>query len=130
MDEIKTNFAFICDYASFSEGAKLNILGIFSNINTVKIPITQPQLYFVANLSFKQIGLYKVAVRLQSPSREDIIKPLEFDASIKSSLTNEFGILAQINAVSFSTEGKYVFRVFVDDKLVREVPLTVNKIST
>jgi len=62
MENVKLNFAHICDYASFSEGGKLNISGIFKNVNSAEFPITLSQMFIVVNILVDTAGTYEETI--------------------------------------------------------------------
>jgi len=41
---------------------------------------------------------------------------------------SELGFLGQISNVKFDKEGIYKFKIYVNDNLIKEIPLAVNKI--
>lgn len=128
----KLNFSFICDYASFSENGKLNLLGIFKSITGTTLPITHPQLFIVTNILVEEIGSYKEVVKLvRVDDGQDVIKPMEFDFSANKLDDQgiEFGVIGQINNIVFEKSGKYVFKIFLNQDLMGEIPLEVNIIK-
>lgn len=128
MENVKLNFVHICDYASFSEGRKLNILGIFKNINAVKFPVIHPQMFIVVNITVNTAGAYKEVIKfIREEDDVEIIKPLEFNITANKG-NSEFGVFGQINSVKFDKDGIYKFKVYVNDNLIQEIPLIVNKI--
>lgn len=125
---VKLNFAHICDYASFGEGGKLNILGIFKNINAVKFPVIHPQMFIIVNISVNTAGTYKEIIKLvKEEDGSEIIKPFEFNLTTNEA-NSELGIFGQINNVKFEIEGKYKFKIYVNNNLIKEIPLIINKI--
>lgn len=128
MENVKLNFAHICDYASFSKGGKLNISGIFKNINTVEFPFTLFQMFIVVNILVNTAGIYEGIIKLtREEDRVEDMKPLKFNL-VANKDNSELGFLGQINNVKFDKEGIYKFKIYVNDSLIREIPLIVNKI--
>jgi hypothetical protein len=129
MENVKLNFAHICDYASFGEGGKLNILGIFKNINAAKFPVIHPQMFIVANILVDTAGTYKEIIKLvREEDGIEIITPFEFNITANKA-NAELGVFGQINAVKFDKEGIYKFKIYVNDNLIKEISLIVNKIN-
>ncbi len=129
MEKVKLNFAHICDYASFGEGGKLNIVGIFKSINAVKFPVIHPQMFIVVNITVSTAGTYKEVIKLIKEDNEiEIMKPLEFNVTANKG-NSELGVFGQISGVKFDEEGMYKFKVYVNDSLIKEIPLMVNKIN-
>lgn len=127
---MKLNFGFICDYASFGEAGKLNILGIFKNINGSSLPLVHPQLYVVVNVMIDKPGNHKEVIKLVAKEDgREIISPLEFNLSAPADATGkkiELGVMGQINNIKFEKAGEYIFKVLVNNEIVGEIPLTVH----
>ena len=131
--DFKLNFLHVCDYASFSEGGKLNILGIFENINASKIPYTHPQMFVVLNILIKKKGNYKkIIIRFIQNANEAEIAGVEIPMNIKmSSAKKEFkiGSVGQLNSVKFEEYGKYKIQIFIDEYLIGEKEIIISKIK-
>ncbi len=128
----KLNYGLVCDYASFSEGGKLNILGIFKNINAVSIPFTHPQLFIVVNISVEKEGKYKEMIKLvRKKDNVEIMKPLEFDLFPKSISEKkiELGVVGQMTNIKFEKSGEYVFKIFLNNDFLGEVPFYITEIK-
>lgn len=129
MENIKLNFALVCDYAFFSDKSKLNIIGIFQSIIQSQFPHTHQQMFVVTNVSFKEDRTYVQKIRLiKSDTNTDIMTPLEFKADVKkppNKTKAELGIVAQLNAVKFPQAGEYKFLIEIDGKVVEELILNV-----
>lgn len=127
---MKLNFGFVCDYASFGVGGKLNILGIFKNINGLSLPIIHHQLFIVANILIDREGTYKEVIKLvRKEDDQEIITPLEFNLSASEQPEGkkiELGVVGQINNIKFEKSGEYEFRIFVNDELIDSIPLNVS----
>ena len=129
MENVKLNFAHICDYASISEGGKLNVSGIFKSINVVKFPAIHLQMFIVVNIIVDTAGTYKETIKfIKESDGIEIIKPLEFNL-VTNKGNSELGVFGQISNVKFNEEGIYKFKIYVNDNLIKEIPLVVNKIN-
>lgn len=129
MEDVKQNFLHICDYVSFSEG-KLNILGIFKNINTDSIPVVHPQMFIVANVKINKSGKYKQSIKIVNDEKEAEIFRQDFDLNIeipKGKKQAEVGTVAQLNNINFANYGKYKVQVIVDEKLIDESEIEISK---
>ena len=127
MENIRLNFAFLCDSAFLSEGDKLNIVGIFKNINGILLPIQHPQMFIVTNISIKKEGNYKEQIKIvYSVDKKEIITPLEFNFSAKGIGEKEFGVLTRLNNIKFDRAGLYKIQIFINDTMLKELPLTIN----
>ncbi len=129
-ENIKLNFLHLCDYASFGEGGKLNILGIFKNINIPKFPATHPQLFIVANVIITKPGNYKEIIKIIDDENNNIITPLEFNLTFplgRKEKQAELGVVAQVNNLRLSKEGNYRIQIYINEQLIGEAILTVSK---
>lgn len=118
MMKLRTNFAITCDYAFFSEHSKLNIIGIFKDLNLVDAPTEEkpyihPMLYFVANFTSNDIGNYEITVDLVGPKENSrLTKPITLE--IKATKENEeLGIFIQLLQVKFTERGTH--KIIVKD---------------
>ena len=128
MENVKLNFAHICDYASFGDGGKLNVLGIFKSIFSNKLPIIHPQMFVVTNIIVDTAGIYRERIELiREEDSKPIISPLEFNLSAGQS-GMELGALGQITQARFDKAGKYKFKITVNDLLIKEIFLSVSQI--
>src|SRR3989338_4809853 len=126
-DDIVINFFHICDYASFAERGKLNILGIFENINPKTIPYTHPQMYVVCSIFLKKSGNFKETIKIIDENNTEISK-LEFPVEIKipdDKKKATLGVFTQFNNVKFEKFGNYKVQVLLGSDIVAEQDLRV-----
>jgi len=126
--EIKLNFLHICDYASFDQMGKLNILGLFETINSIQFPYQHPQFFVVANLSISNSREYECVIRIIDLDKIEINKfvlpKVKINLNKNQSNTN-LGIVGQFNGVKFEKPGKYTIEVMVDGNVVDSKEITV-----
>ena len=126
----KLNFSHVCDYAFNGEGGKLCIIGIFKNITVQNSEQPHPQMFIVTNMTVETGRDYKQVIKLVKDDKqnEDVITPisLSFGIGKESGQSNvEFGFIGQINNAKFKESGRYLFKVYIDDVLLFETPITV-----
>jgi len=130
---IKLNFLHICDYASFGERGKLNILGIFKNINILKIPTVYPQLFIVTSIIVANSGSFKEVIKIVDDENIDILNPpLQFNLNsppTRKEKQAKIGVVAQVNNLRLSKKGKYKVQIYVNNKLIGETTLMVSKLK-
>lgn len=123
---IKQNFAFLCDLAFFGEGGKLNIIGIFKNINGRRLPLQHPQMFVVSSISIKGSGNYEEIIKIiRIRDNVEIIDPLKFNFAIKGEDEAEFGVLGKLTNIKFDEEGLYEVQIFINSELIKKLPLTI-----
>lgn len=123
----KINFSHLCDYAFLSDSGKVNILGIFKNINSTTFPYRHPQMYVVVNATFEDAGNYSEKIQLVDVDN-NVISNLDYTFSVPSKV--ESGVIGQFIGTEFKVPGTYKLQVLIDGRVEIEVPLTVTKIST
>jgi hypothetical protein len=131
-ENIKLNFAILCDYAFFSEGGKLNIIGIFKNISPVSFPYSHPQMFVTTNILVKTDGEHNEIIKLVRDGDEvDIMEPLNIKLNVLRDRKDsaELGFLGQLNGIKFEKEGKYIFKIYMDGVIIGEIPLEVSALK-
>ncbi|MBI2010753.1 MAG: hypothetical protein HYS89_00740 [Candidatus Colwellbacteria bacterium] len=125
----KINYAFLCDYAFISGGDKLNIIGIFKNINTQNLPAQHPLMFVVTSIAVATKGNFKVNIKfVRRLDNVEIIPPLDFDISMVSdegSREGELGVIGQIANLKFEEAGMYDVLVLVNGENIGSLPLQV-----
>lgn len=123
---IKFNFAFLCDSAFFSEGGKLNIIGIFKNIHGRKLPLQHPQMFIVSNVSIKGSGNYEKEIKLiRKRDGVEIITPLKFNLVVREDKEAEFGVLGQLANIKFEEAGLYEVQILINSEIIKKLPLSI-----
>lgn len=128
--------AVLADYANLSREGKLNVMGIFSNINPSKIPFNLPMAYIVTSFeaSLAEVNTNKT-VRLALIDVEggelfgveqELIVPQPPLPGVRPNMT---GIMA-VNNLRFEKSGDYQLSVLINGEEKRSVPLRVNEPTT
>lgn len=126
MENIKSNFAFLCDMAFFSEGGKLNIIGVFKNIFGHKLPIVHPQMYIVSSVSIKGDGNYEEIIKIfRLKDNAEVVSPLKFNLAVKGGQEAEFGIIGQLANIKFEEAGQYEVQIFINEEMIKKVPFSI-----
>lgn len=130
MKNIKLNFGFVCDYAFFSEGQKLNIIGTFKNISVSSVPAKHSQMFIVTNASVDESGDYEQVLKLVREEDGVELNNIKINLTVNKvgDEPAELGFLGQLNDLVFEKEGKYSFKLFINGDLIGEVPLQITKI--
>jgi hypothetical protein len=128
---VDVKLALLADYANITREGKLNVMGIFADINAPILPWIHPQLQIVLQLE---------ASAAEWDTEKNIeIKLLDKDAKqiicISGNLKIPRGqpgrrvnINSQMvfNNLKFETTGDYVFAVLIGGETKQEIPLKVN----
>lgn len=127
-ENIKLNFLHVCDYASFGENGKINILGIFENIRAKNFPYVHPQLFVVVNISIYKNGEYQNIIQLVNEENVELGKII-FPIKVNSkNFPAGVGIMGQLNSIKFEKPGRYYIKVFLDDNEISKKELNVMQI--
>jgi hypothetical protein len=135
-EALEVTVAVLADYANVSQDGKLNIMGIFQEINAPDLPFALPQMYLVLSFSagpaeFGSLRNIRIPL-LHSDGREI----LAMEAQMQVPWANRPGSRAYINeaiglaGVTFEQPGDYAFSVLIGDDEKATVPLHVNEPST
>jgi hypothetical protein len=133
---VEVTVAVLADYANVSKDGKLNIMGIFQEINAPELPFQLPQMYLVLSFTagpaeFGSVRNLRV-VLLQSDGQE--VFGLGAQMQVPTNAARP-GRRAYINetiglaGVPFQRAGDYAFSILVGDDEKATVPLYVNDIS-
>jgi hypothetical protein len=128
--------AVLADYANLSQDGKLNILGIFQEINPPVLPFTHPQMYLVLSLTagpaeFNTTRNFRIPL-LHSDGQEI----LAMEAQMRVPSARRPGSRAYINetiglaGLTFPQAGDYSFHILIGDDEKAVVPLHVNEPRT
>lgn len=132
---MEVKLAVLADYANVSQDGKLNIMGIFQEINAPSLPFPLPQMYLV--LTFEagpaEFGSEKQlrVVLVDSDGNER----MSLEGQVKVPRPLRRGAPAYINeaiglaGVPFDKAGDYHFAVLVGGETKETVPLHVNDLS-
>lgn len=135
MDTMEVNLAVLADYANVSQDGKLNIMGIFQEVNAPSLPFPLPQMYLVMSLSagpaeFNSQRQIRV-VLLRADGQE--ILGLEGHVQVPEPV--RAGSRAYINetiglaGVQFDQAGDYGFSILIGGDEKATVPLHVNDLN-
>jgi hypothetical protein len=118
------------DYANVDRGGKLNVLGIFTEIHALSLPVTIMQLFVVVQLEFdyNESERHRImSVRLWSPDGAELaILSNEFDVpKIPFSQTGQVNILMGIQRIPFQEIGPYEFKLFMEENHIETIKVEV-----
>ena len=128
---MEIRIAALADYASISEGSKLNILGIFTQIFSEKEPIINPQMQLVVQFEFEPSEASKkdFKVVLQDDDAREIFS-LSGEMEVPRARGPEPAIVNQVlkfNNVTFPKFGGYEFQVLIGGEVKAKLPVKVLK---
>lgn len=128
---MNVRIAVLADFASMSVGNKLNILGIFSNINADDVPYAHPNMKLITTLEFEstEAGTKDFAIELVNEDGREIFAingqlQIEGNPSGESLVVNN---ILDLNNVTFPEFGYYEFVVLLDSEPACKIPVTITR---
>jgi hypothetical protein len=130
---VEVTVAVLADYANVSQDGKLNIMGIFQEINPPVLPFALPQMYLVLSFSAgpAEVGSVRnIRIPLLHTDGEEIFS---LQTHMQVPKAKRPGSRAYINeaiglaGLKFAQAGDYAFHVLIGDDEKASVPLHVNE---
>lgn len=124
----------LADYANTTADNKLNVMGIFTTINSVRFPTIHPQMYLIAQLvaTPHEYGRrFHCEIKLINEDASVQIVPVTFDGQVP---TEESGRRIKLNVVlalaniMFNSPGIHEFSLLINDDLKGTVPVELVQI--
>lgn len=113
--EIKPNFIIICEKAFLTAGTNnLNLIGIFTQINTDVFPAKYPHFALVTNFDIETVGDHVLEAKIVDPNGTPVAQaqmPIKITAS-------PFQIITNFENLSFPAPGLYSLELSVDGNSV------------
>jgi hypothetical protein len=128
--------AVLADFASLSDDGKLNIMGIFHEINAPSLPFPLPQIYLVFSLEaepaeYGEERMIRIVLRHDGAADNEI---LDFQGSVRIPqperpgrvITNQ---LIGLSGVNLERVGNYTFSINVGEEEVATVRMRVKVVE-
>jgi len=134
---MKLVLAVLADFASVTQDGKLNILGIFHELNPPVLPFPFPQMFLVASFEAEPAEYGKrhsmrVVLRDKNDDNAEMLS-LEGEVQTpKPARPEAVGYVNQaigLSGVTFEHAGDYVFSILVNGEEKATVPLRVNEVG-
>lgn len=135
MDNIKLNFAHLCDMAFLSQEGKVNIIGIFKTIFSHNLPTVHPKFSVVVSflVSNGSQGNHGVKIRMvKSGESKSIMPDLSFNFEINDSMISkdgEMNFIADAAGVNFESYGDYEILIILDGNEIKKIPFSVTQVN-
>lgn len=132
---LEVNLAVLADYANVSQDGKLNIMGIFQEVNPPMMPFVLPQLFLVVSFEadaaeFETLKSIKIAM-LDDDGNEML--GLEGQAQVprppRPGSQAYINQVLGLNGIRFERPGDYSFAILVGGETRGSVPLRVNELT-
>jgi hypothetical protein len=128
---MNVTLAVLCDFASVTQEGKLNILGVFGEINPPFLPFVMPQMFLVSSLTAsaaeqRQKHLRVVLLGADGveifKAEQDVQLPVPLRPGLPINVNAIFGIAG----LTFQQPGDYAFSIQIGGEEKASVPLHVN----
>lgn len=125
---MKIALAATCDYATVDQHGKLSVIGIFQHVWVGKFPAVHPRLHLVLRLEGKrtEVGSHEIDIQFVDDHDNALIKGggnVNF-AEPRAGVTNIDANAILVFDVPLPHEGKYAFRIKIDQDVEAVLPLT------
>jgi len=122
-------YAHLCNYTSIDNNGNVNLMGIFSQINSTKYPTALGRLVLAVALKsrLQNDKEFEFSVMIKSPNGE-VKKPLVTRLR-NDGKRNTINVFAEINNFVFNEPGNYEIGIFMDNERIKTIPLLANVIK-
>lgn len=127
---MEVTLAVLADYANVSREGKLNILGVFGEVNPPVLPWRLPQMYLVISMKFQpaetmaEVPLKVVLWEADGDERLSLEQNIPVPTQRGERTVNQIVGLAGLR---FDKAGNYTFRILVSGEERRVLPFRVNE---
>lgn len=127
---VRVALGLLADYANVSREGKLNILGIFEQISAQSVPAVHPQMQLVMALEADRGDAdreHKVEIELIDADGTKLFS-ISGDLKFGPPLLDErirINHIIQLNNLQFNRFGDYEFKIFVNNEVRYNIPLSV-----
>ena len=125
----------VADYANVTQDGKLNIMGIFHNINALSFPATHPEMYLITQLKAGPAEYereFTLEIKLIDDDASHILLQQSFSLVVpqgRAGQTIYMNHLLRMINVQFPKPGAYEFSALVDRDVKGTLPIEVHQLS-
>jgi len=130
---MRVAMALKADYANVTIDGKLNILGVFSEVNPPQLPFVLPMMSIIIFLEADpgDYGVQKtIRLDLQNPNGRNVLPPLDFTVDVPAPASDQRPVsITQVTGLTslvLQDPGEYRFVVSSQDQQIDSFPMTVN----
>lgn len=130
---MEATLAVLADFASVTADCKLNILGVFDEVNPSSLPLVLPQFYLVISYTASpaDVGAQRTAriALLTSDGKEllSLVRPIVVPSPTRPGTRAKFNQIIGLAGMCIEQPGDYQFSVLIDDDEKASVTLHVNE---
>lgn len=122
------------DYANLERTGKLNVMGIFNDINVAAFPVRYPLMHLILKLG-AELGEFSqsrtVTVKLLDEDGSEVLSiPQRIDIPKSSGGRRpEMNFIMELRDVVFQKPGRYDFVILIDNDHKKDLPIYVNHVK-
>lgn len=130
---MEVTLAVLADYALISQEGKLNILGVFEQINPQAVPFTYPRMFLVVTYeaSPAEIGTQKtMRITLLDEDGSEVLAmegPLAVPPPARPGARSFVNQVLDLQMINFHRAGSHAFHILVNGEDKRTVSLHINE---
>jgi hypothetical protein len=131
---MRINLFLLAEYANNSEDKKLNIMGVFNQINAFQFPTRYPSMYLVLSMS-PELGEFgdtrNVTIRLFEPDGGELMKisqSCQFP-NIEQGKIPTANFVINLRDLIFPKPGPYIFIVQLEKEQKAQVLMYLNQVE-
>lgn len=114
---LKIEKLLLCDSAFLSVENKLNIIGIFDNIYSTKVPTTHPLMFLVGMISSDKPNYKdKLTLELKAPNGEKMLENNNIE--VRTSIKEKGNFIIKIPIIQLKDYGVYTISVLKDNHIL------------
>jgi len=119
---------YLCDYAYRDVAGKTSIIGMFSDINVLRLPAKYQQLFTILELDKVDSEIFKLEVVISSPSEKEITKRIvqEVKQQGSSGKVVKLTMIYAFYGIDLAEAGEYHLLLFLDGNCIHSIPFRVH----
>jgi hypothetical protein len=131
---VDVTLAVLADYANVSQDGKLNILGVFQEVNPAGFPAAIPQMFLIVSFeaSAAEFGTQKnIRIALLEADGTEVMAmegPVVVQRPSRPGSRAFINQIVALQGLMFQNSGDYAFHILVNGEEKRAVPLRVNEL--
>lgn len=123
------------DYANLERSGKINVMGIFNDINAASFPMRHPLIHLIVKLGAELGELSQartVTVKLLDEDGNELLSIPQHIEVPKASggRRPEMNFILELRDIVFQKPGRYDFAVLIDNDHKKDLPIYINQIKS
>lgn len=125
MADLELHTLLLCDYALTSQDGKISAIGVFSQINVVRLPAVHGRCFIVAILEATP-GAHEISINVVAPSGKAALeRPPRLRIEVPATATTA-NIVADLKGMRLEEIGRHRIELRAADRLLGSTPFAVN----